>query len=24
MYVQKPFDTVELVETAKSLVQGTP
>ena len=22
MYVQKPFDTVELVETAKSLVQG--
>jgi hypothetical protein len=23
MYVQKPFDTVELVETAKSLVQGT-
>jgi DNA-binding response OmpR family regulator len=22
MYVQKPFDTVELVETAKSLVRG--
>ena len=24
LYVQKPFDTVELVEMAKSLVQGTP
>jgi hypothetical protein len=23
MYVQKPFDTVKLVETAKSLVEGS-